>query len=145
MRNSFSILTSAALASLFAVGTPAVSFAQRTAALSPLDSVAAQLVELELQRVSLKGNAVDGSETRQRAASQIAALHERLRALPDGAAADSVATGRVLLALDARAEHLRDQYRRARLAYTDNFPPVRQLLDEERAIVERATAIRRGL
>jgi hypothetical protein len=144
MRNSVSLLTSAALAVVVALGTPTASFAQRIAALSPLDSAAAQLVELELQRVSLKGNAVAVSEALQRADSRIAAVHERLRALPDGAAADSAATGRVLLALDLRAEHLRNEYQRARLAYVDAFPPVRQLLDEERAIVDRATAIRRG-
>src|SRR6476659_3078786 len=106
MRNSVSILTSATLAVLFALGTPAASRAQRTAGLSPLDSVAARLVDLELQRVSIKGTVVQAAEAGQRLDSQIAALHERLRALPDGAAADSAATGRVLRALDARAEHL---------------------------------------
>src|SRR6476659_2258211 len=145
MMRTFSILTSAALAGLYALGMPATSPAQRTAAPSLVDSVATRLVELELLQVSLKGIAVEVGEARQRAAAQIVALHERLRALPGGAAAESTATGRVLLALDARATSLRDDVQRARLVYTEDYPPVRQLRDEVRAVLERAAAIRRGL
>jgi len=145
MRHSSSLLMSVAPAGLFAFGTPVTSLAQSALGFSPLDSVAAQLVELEFQRLALKGDANAVGQSRQRVDSQIAALHERLRALPNGTAADSAATGRVLLALDTRAEHLRAQLRQARLAYTEEFAGVRQLRDAERAVLERASAIRRGL
>jgi len=105
---------------------------------STLDSISARLVELELQRVS--SNSV--STTRpESASSEIAALHVRLRTLPDGEALDSAAQGRVMLALDSRAATLATLIERARLFYTDAYPPVRQALDEKRLITQRLAEI----
>ena len=73
--------------------------------------------------------------------SEIAALHVRLRTLPDGEALDSAAQGRVTLALDSRAATLAIQIERARLFYTDAYPRVRQALDEKRLIAQRLAEI----
>ena len=114
-----------------------------TAAPSRLDSLSAQLVELELQRVSSLSNP-NSPAAALRDTAQIAALHAQLRALPQGSAAEREATSRVILALDARASTLRARVQTLRLYYTDAYPPVRQAQDEQQAIGKRVTEIRGG-
>jgi len=108
---------------------------------SALDSTAAQLVELELQRVS----STTDSASRRRLDSQIATLHGRLRSSPGGVAADREATTQVLLALEARASDLRSWLANARLVYTDEYPIVRDAQAEDRAIGHRVSEIRRTM
>jgi hypothetical protein len=103
---------------------------------SRLDSLTAQLVELELQRVSSPKSTVADP------AAGIAALQTQLRAMPEGTGAERQAMNRVILALDARASTLRARVQAARLVYTDDYPPVRQALDEMQAIGKRVTEIR---
>jgi hypothetical protein len=74
--------------------------------------------------------------------SQIEALHDRLRALPDGAAADRQATSRVLLALDARASSVQARVKQLRRFFLPTHPTVLQGESEERAIDERRSQIR---
>jgi len=77
------------------------------------------------------------AESARTSSSEIAALHVRLRTLPNGEALDSAAQARVMLALDARAATLGTLIERARLVYTDAYPPVRRALDEKRLITQR--------
>ena len=106
-----------------------------------LDSISARLVELELQRVSPNSVSTMRPESASTLSSEIAALHVRLRTLPDGEALDSAAQGRVRLALDSRAATLATLIERARLFYTDAYPPVREALDEKRLIAQRLAEI----
>jgi hypothetical protein len=106
-----------------------------------LDSISARLVELELQRVSSNSGSRMQAESVSTLSSEIAALHVRLRTLSNGEALDSAAQERVMLALDARAATLATQIERARLFYTDAYPPVRQALDEKRVIAQRLAEI----
>jgi hypothetical protein len=141
MRHPFLALTSAALI----LTAPAVVTGQqvRTGSSPAVDSLTAQLVDLELQRVSSTGAPSPQTASARDISSQIAALHERLRALPDGAAADREASDRVLLALDARAASVHARLQELRLFYTDTHPLVRQTESEQRAIDERRIEIRR--
>jgi beta-lactamase regulating signal transducer with metallopeptidase domain len=106
-----------------------------------LGSAAPTLVELELQRVS---SATDSASVR-RLDSEIATLHDRLRSSPGGVEADREATTRVLLALEARASIVRERLVQLRAVYTDEYPLVRNARDEDRAIGERLSEIRRGM
>ena len=106
-----------------------------------LDSISGRLVELELQRVSPNSVSTMRPESASTLSSEIAALHVRLRTLPDGEALDSAAQGRVRLALDSRAATLATLIERARLFYTDAYPPVREALDEKRLIAQRLAEI----
>ena len=108
---------------------------------STLDSIGVRLVELELQRVSSNSGSRMQAESVSTLSSEIAALHVRLRTLSNGEALDSAAQERVMLALDARAATLATQIERARLFYTDAYPPVRQALDEKRLIAQRLAEI----
>ncbi|MGH9884010.1 MAG: hypothetical protein ACREBE_00670 [bacterium] len=135
------VLTSAVLSATLSMVTPSVVRGQQVVpvAPSPVDSIAAKLVELELQRVSPSAQ----SEVPRDVDSRISALHERLRSLPDGLAAEREVTNRVVLALDARASSVRARIQQMRLAYTDQHPIVRQALTEVRAIDERLGEIRK--
>jgi hypothetical protein len=108
---------------------------------SALDSISARLVELELQSVSSGSAARTQTESASTLSSEIASLHVRLRTQPSGEALDSAAQARVRLALDARAATLGSLIQRARLVYTDEYPPVRQALDEKRLIAQRLAEI----
>jgi hypothetical protein len=144
MRHPFLTVASAALITLTA---PCIVAAQQASTSRPsvLDSLSTRLVELELERVSAA--AVISPQTRppRDFNSQIAMLHEQLRALPEGAAADREANRRVLLALDARAATVQAKIRDARQFYTDAHPAVRELQSEQRAIDDRRSDIRRTI
>jgi hypothetical protein len=144
MRRSRFVLGITVVTALLPFAVPRAVHAQQlpSAAPSRLDSLTAQLVELELQRVSLLSNPSSAVAAPGDAAAGIAALHAQLRALPEGAAAERQAMSRVILALDARASTLRDRVRALRLVYTEGYPVVRQALDEEQAIGKRVTEIR---
>jgi len=71
----------------------------------------------------------------------IAAAHVRLRALPNGEAIDSVAQARVVLALDARAATLGTRIAAMQRLYLDQYPPLREALDEKRSIAQRIAEI----
>jgi hypothetical protein len=143
MRHPLLAVASAALLTLTA---PCIVAAQQVSASRPsaLDSLSTRLVELELERVSAA--AVVSAEIRpsRDVDTQIAMLHERLRALTEGEAADREANRRVLLALDARAASVQAKIHEARLIYTDANPVVRRLQSEQRAIDARRSDIRRA-
>jgi hypothetical protein len=106
---------------------------------SLVDTIAAQLVELELQRVSNVRASVAFTDDMN---ARVAALRQRLRVLGIDGSAERIATDRVLRALDAREARLADNLSRARFVYTDQYPPVRQLMDEIQVIARRRNAIR---
>ena len=139
------LVAAALLVPLAILASACVSRApQRVAAVatpSTLDSISARLVELELRRVSPDSVSTMRPESASTLSSEIAALHVRLRRLPDGEALDSAAQERVMLALDSRAATLATLIERARLFYTDAYPPVRQALDEKRSITQRLAEI----
>src|SRR4051812_10226784 len=105
MRPRFLTLASAALVTLAA---PCVLAGQATSPNRPsvVDSLSARLVELELERVSSTAGVGQKLVSARDLSAQIATLHEQLRALPEGPAADREAITRVLLALDARASRV---------------------------------------
>ena len=143
MRRQFR--TSAVLASLAVLVEAGVSRAQRPVAIiatpATVDSISARLVELELQRVSPNSVSRVQAESASTLSAEISALHVRLRALPNGVAVDSAAQERVKLALNARAATLGGVIESARLYYRDEYPPLRQALDEKRLITERLAEI----
>jgi hypothetical protein len=108
---------------------------------STLDSISAGLVELELQRVLPSSASRIGSISASALSSEIATLHARLRALPNGVAADSAAQARVVLALSARAETLDFQIAVMRRLYLDAYPPIREALDQKSSISQRIAEI----
>jgi len=102
MRHPFLAIASAALITLTA---PCIVAGQQGSASCPsvLDSLSTRLVELELERVSSAAVVSPQIPPPRDLRSQIAMLHEQLRALPEGPTADREANRRELLALDARA------------------------------------------
>ena len=109
---------------------------------STLDSISARLVELELQRLSPSSVAKPRADSASAFLSAvIAAAHVRLRALPNGEAIDSVAQARVVLALDARAATLGTRIAAMQRLYLDQYPPLREALDEKRSIAQRIAEI----
>ena len=142
MRPPFLILASAAVVTLTA---PRVLAAQVSIVSRPsvLDSLSAHLVELELERVSSTAGFGQNPRSARDLSAQIEMLHERLRALPEGAAADREANKRVLSALDARESRVGAQLDAARQFYTDEHPVVRDLSSERRALDQRRAEIRR--
>ena len=121
------------------------SVTERRTEVSARDSISTRLVELELQRVSSGSDWTLTFTSKPRFDSEVAALHGRLRSLPDGIAADRQATGRVVLALEARASTVRSQLNVMRAAYTDEYPAVQNAQAEDRAISERLVEIRRSM
>jgi hypothetical protein len=143
MRRSFFALISTALMTMT---LPCVVTGQRVQRTGPsvLDSLAAQLVELELQRVSPSDGPTQRIGLPRDIGLEIADLHERLRALPEGATADRDANQRVLLALEARAVTVQARIQQLRLYYTEAHPLVRNSRLEERAIDQRRSELRRS-
>jgi hypothetical protein len=143
MRRSLLALASTAL---MALTTPCVLTGQQFQRTSPsaLDSLAAQLVELELQRVSLAEVPNPRAGAPRDIGAQIAVLHERLRALPEGPAVDREANQRVLLALDARAVSVQTRIQQLRRYYTEMHPLVRDSQSQQRAIDQRRSELRRS-
>ena len=112
---------------------------------SPVDSVTAQLTDLELQRLARRAaTSADTASTRD-IDTQIAALHERLRSLrlPDNV--ERIAAERLLVALDGRDSSVTIRLQQARMAYTDRYPPVRQMLLEQELLRQRRNEIRAAL
>jgi uncharacterized protein involved in exopolysaccharide biosynthesis len=140
MRRPFTVVAAALFATI-AVLAPRLARGQTSSGSSRLDSLAAQLVALELQRVSPTLVTAPSAGPRD-LSSQIAALHEQLLALPAGATAEREATNRVVLALDARGSSVQARLQQLRLVYTEAHPTVRQTQAEVRAIDQRIAEIR---
>ncbi len=100
---------------------------------SRVDSAAAHLAELELQRISLLANTPTDSVAMEKLDAQMAALREGAEVLANR----DLVRERVILALDARASTVTERLRELRLVYTDSYPTVRQMADEERLLRER--------
>ena len=128
-----------ALVALSASAARAQQSVAATSGPSAVDTIAAQLVELELQRV---GNLRASVGFNDAVDARVAALRQRLRLLAVDGSAERTATDRVLLALKAREARLTDALGRARQVYTEQYPPVRQLMDEIQVIARRRSAIR---
>jgi outer membrane murein-binding lipoprotein Lpp len=104
---------------------------------SQVDTVAAQLAELELERIAVRAaTTVEIASTRDIDA-RIAALHERLRGLRTDGNSERTAAERLLLALDARDSSVTMRIQQARMVYTDQYPPVRQALTEHQLLKQR--------
>lgn len=112
---------------------------------SPVDTVSAQLIELELQRIALRaGTTTEIASTRDLDA-RIATLHEQLRRLRTDGKLERTAAERLLLALEARDSIVTIRIQQARLVYTDQYPPVRQALLEQQLLKQRRSEIRAAL
>jgi hypothetical protein len=111
---------------------------------STVDTVAAQLVELELQRISLRAATTqDPALPAVRDIDmRIQGLRQRLRSFRPEGSAQRVAADRVLLALDAREASITSQLRQLRMIFTDQYPTVRQAVEEMRLLGERRNEIR---
>ena len=105
------------------------------------DSIAAQLAELELQRIAVHASREDSSTTT--IDSQLQNLRDRLQLRADSSSRQ-VVMGRVLLALDARRSSVNAGLAHARLMYTDRYPPVARAIAEIRLIDRRRNEIRAG-
>jgi hypothetical protein len=102
-----------------------------------VDSIVDRLGALELQRVAPR--------PAEELNAQIAHVYAQLHALPNHGAVERSAAQRVLAALDARYAALASRVREARAVYTDEYPPVRDLLLEQRRLDGRRTEIRSTL
>jgi len=108
---------------------------------SVVDSVATNLVELELARVSLLATTA-GDSTRMRTIdAQMSVLRHRVGALANHASAERVIRERLILALDARSSSVASRLTELRLAYTETYPTVRQLAAEQRLLQARKAEI----
>jgi hypothetical protein len=131
---------------LMALSAPSILAAQDVSAKPPsvLDTLSAGLVELELQRVSLISVANPQATAARGIDAQIATVHDRLRALPEGAAADRQATERLLLALEARTYRVEANMYSLQRSFIDEYPPIRQLKSELGVLQGRLSEIRSG-
>ena len=134
------------MVAVIALTSPRVVAAQErtTSRQTVVDSLTARLVELELHKVSPTAVVRPDISLLRDIASEIAIVHERLRAMPNGATADREANARVLAVLDDRAANIQAKLEVARQVYTTEHPIVSDLITESRAIDERRSAIRRG-
>ena len=108
---------------------------------SVVDSVATNLVELELRRISLLATTPADSIPVRTIDAQMSALRQRVHALANHASAERVVHERVILALDARVSSVATRLNELRLAYTDKYPTVRQAAEEQRLLRERKAEI----
>lgn len=143
MRRAYVGLSCTAAIALSLLAVPHMAHAQQASAASPShrDSLAARLVELELQRVSVSNESSAITDPRD-AGARIDTIHAQLRSLSDGAVAEREATSRVILALDARASALQAHRQQLRLAFTDDHPAVRRTQNEAQAIGRRIAELR---
>src|SRR5262249_33739767 len=102
-----------------------------SASASRRDLLPGLLVALELHRLSASKEEVAIID------AQIDEVHAQLRDLPDGVWADRLATTRLILALDARADTLVLQLQHARTVFTEAHPQVQGILNQLKPIVER--------
>jgi len=109
---------------------------------SIVDSLSANLVELELQRVVVVAGAMPASPTKASVDARIAEVHRRLRATSDPDAVERLANERALRALNARQESLGAELREMRMIYTDSHPDIRQAVAELRALTDRVAELR---
>jgi len=137
---SASVLLLAVTLSACAVRAPL----QTSSAVQPsaVDTVAAQLVELELHRISLGVTMTQNAAAMRDIDTRFQELRQRLQSFRPEASAQRIATDRVLLALDAREASIASQLRRLRMVYTDQYPTVRQAVEETRLLEERRNQIR---
>jgi len=117
--------------------------ATRGSSVSPqpaaVERIAAEVAELELQRIALHASRSDSSSAPLD--SQIRNLQEGLR---EDDSARRVVVARVLSALDARRAAVDTQVSRGRLVYTDDYPPIRRAIQERQLIDRRRTELRSG-
>ena len=104
-----------------------------------VESIAAKVAELELQRIALHASRSDSSS---------AQIDSQIRNLQKGLRQDDsvrrVVVARVLSALDARGAIVDTQVARGRLVYTDDYPPIRRAIQERRLIDRRRSELRSG-
>jgi hypothetical protein len=143
MRRNSTVIVSLAVFLLTLVASHG-AIAQQIVSTPPtvLDSIAAQLVELELVRISSNATIAGQAGVPHDVSDRIAVLYARLRALPNGAVAERDVTGRVLLALDAHASTVQARLQQLRFTYTDAHPIVRETEAEGRAIELRLSELR---
>ena len=144
MRRLSAVVVSATLFAAVSLLVPRIAVSQQSSlGSSRPDSLTAQLIELELQRVTRPVSSVLFADARPRDVSgPIATIHALLRALPNGPAAEQEAMNRVALALEiARSSSLQSQ-QDLRLVFTDEHAAVRLAEEERRAIDRRLTRFR---
>jgi hypothetical protein len=112
---------------------------------SVVDSVATNLVELELRRVSLLATTAADSTRMRTIDAQMSMLRQRVHALTNHASAERVVRERLIVALDAQASSVSTRLNELRLAYTDTYPTVRQAAQEQRLLQERKAEILSGM
>jgi hypothetical protein len=112
---------------------------------SVVDSVATNLVDLELQRISLLSATAADSPRMRTIDAQMSALRQRVHALANHASAERVVRERLIVALDAQASSVSTRLNELRLAYTDTYPTVRQTAEEQRLLQERKAEILSGM
>jgi hypothetical protein len=146
MRRVQTKLASGVLLAILALVTACAGRAPRgsneSVRVADVDTIAAQLSELELQRIELLSGRVTQGSSPLGTDAQIAALRARLHALPDHARAERVVATRVVLALDARQSTVTADLQNLRSIYTDKHPLAQQLLEEMRLLDQRRTEIR---
>ena len=108
---------------------------------SQVDTVAAQLAALELQRIAVRAVTTVESASTRNIDARIAALHERLRGLRRDGDIERTAAERLLLALDARDSSVTMRIQQMRMLYTEQYPPVRQALTEQQLLKQRRSEI----
>lgn len=114
------------------------------ASTASIDTVAARLVDLELQRISLLATSPTDSLSTRRLDTQIAVLRERVRVSTSRGSANRIVAERVILALDVRESAVVTRLRELRLVYTDQYPTVRQAIEEERLLRERKAELHKA-
>jgi hypothetical protein len=108
-----------------------------------VDTIAARLASLEVQRLSrLAGEPTSGAPEND-VDLQISSLREQLRRLPERDSASRVVDARVAAALDARESELKSQWQALRLLYTDEYSLVQNLVRALRLVEERKAELRR--
>ena len=106
-----------------------------------VDTTAARLTELELERITLLATATEGASLRDVEAG-IAQLHARLHEFPNHASAERVVISRLILALDARESAVSSRLEQLRFVYTEKYPIVVQAATEARLLRERKAELR---
>jgi hypothetical protein len=108
-----------------------------------VDTIAAGLAALEVQRLSWLAGEPTGGASQNDVELQIRSLRYRLRRLPERDSASRVVDARVAAALDTRESELKSRLQQARQVYTDQYPLVQNLVSALRLVQERKAELRR--
>ena len=122
------------------VGVARTSSAQVGGKPALTDSLVTRLSQLEVERISIRVATGDQPDSTQAVNARIQMIRDQLSGLDTNV--KRAATQRVLDTLQSREYKVKADLYTLRMKFTDQYPPVRRLIQEDELIVRRFQEIR---